>query len=111
MISSILVVPVTSVLTIWTVSANEEHVIHVFAAIFLISVQFLGCALAIATRFPSTREWSNTGFYGILALLGGIALAACGQSPHVWAGCLVTVSVMILLAMTDFNRDSDRKSI
>jgi len=91
--------------------ANEVNVIHVCAAVFLISVQFLGCALAIATRFPGTREWSTRSFYGGLALLGGIALASCGQSPHVWGGCLVTVSVMILLAMTDFKHQSDRKSI
>lgn len=85
--------------------------IHLAAAILLVTIQFLGCAMAIATRFPGTRDWSGTGFHGILALLAGVALASCGQSPHVWGSCLVTVSVMILLSMADFTRPTDRKSV
>ncbi|GEM_PF-2514166 len=91
--------------------AMRDGVIHLVAAILLVSVQFLGCAMAIATRFPGTRDWASTGFHGILALLAGIALAACGQSHHVWGSCLVTVSVMILLSMADFTQPTDRKSV
>ncbi|GAB6166027.1 hypothetical protein JCM19992_20270 [Thermostilla marina] len=83
------------------------------AVSFLFGAQFLGIALACLVRIlavDSRYGFLRRSFYGMLGLLGGITVASLGTSPASWAGCGITLSLMVLITTADFRRGIPRRT-
>ncbi|RMG02310.1 MAG: hypothetical protein D6741_03945 [Planctomycetota bacterium] len=83
------------------------------AVTFLFGAQFLGIALACLVRILADDDrfrFLRRSFFGMLGLLGGITVASLGTSPATWAGCGITLAVMVLITTTDFRRSIPKRT-
>lgn len=83
------------------------------AVTFLFGAQLLGltaaCAVRICLGTPQQGlcQWL---FNGSLGLIAGMTIAAANMSPGNWVSCGITLSLMVLIATSDFRRRVPRNS-